>query len=608
MSVAERDSVALRVRLGGDLARGKVARAALVLRDTADARPRAAAAAPAARADTHAVLVVGTGLTAAARWSTTAVRLAPLGDAPLWVLRDVVPLPSGVAPAAYLPTCAAARSPLHPGGSTPKDGIAFACVASVDTAAGPGLRLAVDGVSGVGEYEGTLPVFTPTAADTLALRVRVTDLPVWPLLVLSAGLLLALASRRYTGVRRAQWQLRRRALLLRPAFASAQGAFMAGLNRATSAAAGAPGAPAPHDDSKHTPSIAADFYAQADALVDRVQTAALPVLGSWDVSDPTYKALSDAAGMLEATLVDWGAFGHQLRSLRAAAKVASAAATRLPPLVTDPPRQAPQGVIDARAIGAPGNLTLEAFAARKKGVDAATAFLATLADEITRAVRTRDWIDQLRPAPGAAAGAAPALAATVDAQLRQVILDVWEARDAADLGVRATATTLLQLEHALAAATVPRGDRLALAAPSPAAKQLRFRTVAALDAAQHVAARRVLRAVPPSPAEVAARNRRTAQSLLAALGRTDWRYAALAWVVAVLGWLSKSYLGQSFGTLADYIGAFTWGFGASVGLDFLQTTLGKLGASTWGATAAPQASASAAVANAVTAVTAARTP
>ena len=45
----------------------------------------------------------------------------------------------------------------------------------------------------------------------------------------------------------------------------------------------------------------------------------------------------------------------------------------------------------------------------------------------------------------------------------------------------------------------------------------------------------------------------------------------------MLGWLKTSYIGQPFGTLTDYLGAFTWGFGAQTTLDATLSYLGRIG-------------------------------
>ena len=89
----------------------------------------------------------------------------------------------------------------------------------------PGLQLAVRGITEVGQYEGKLPVPTTFGVDTVSLHVRVTDALWWPLLALLFGLGLAVVSRRYSDVRRAQWDLLRRADLLTPEFRTANNAF-----------------------------------------------------------------------------------------------------------------------------------------------------------------------------------------------------------------------------------------------------------------------------------------------------------------------------------------------------------------------------------------------
>jgi len=63
------------------------------------------------------------------------------------------------------------------------------------------------------------------------------------------------------------------------------------------------------------------------------------------------------------------------------------------------------------------------------------------------------------------------------------------------------------------------------------------------------------------------------------LRTADWMMAALAFVIAFLGWLTESYLGKPFGSAiwyADYLQAFLWGYGMKTGLEALNFILGKL--------------------------------
>ncbi len=88
------------------------------------------------------------------------------------------------------------------------------------------LRLRLPAVAYAGKYEGAIDLNpADDKAGAVKLTVTVTDLVIWPMLVLAVGIALALALQRYLGVQRTVWRLREDAAALREALDKARWHF-----------------------------------------------------------------------------------------------------------------------------------------------------------------------------------------------------------------------------------------------------------------------------------------------------------------------------------------------------------------------------------------------
>lgn len=478
----------------------------------------------------------------ASAWSVRAIRWWPLPPRPTTITdgTDAMPLDTTADTAAIHQGLPSPPSVLFNADS----GHSITARVSGVTTSGPttrALRLEFGALAYTGRYIGRLAV---PFGDSVTVRLRVTDFFLWPVLALTIGLGLALLTQWYFGVQRPTWDLRVRIFSLTGELAAAQRTFR---ELAPPAASNL--------------SIEHDFSAQQRELTARVTNAPRPIFATWDSTDPTYASLLTTVQMLETQARDWAAWGADLKHLSDAIAVLVALKDHAP-APGNWPDGLPAAVNDAHTLLSGGELTLQDFAAQKKQVALLTPLLQRLHDLIHRVIRDNEWITGI---PAAQLPDAICVSSTgvkgIEAVLRLVHFDLWDIRTADDLTARQSETALALVEHCLASTP-----------PLAAAGKRSARHIVPMLAAESLARKELVasqRARPVTDAENAANYKRSIKDI-------DWLVTAVAWAIAMVAWLKTSYLGQPFGSLADYLGALTWGFGTKVGLEALLATVNKL--------------------------------
>jgi len=356
----------------------------------------------------------------------------------------------------------------------------------------------------------------------------------------------------YFGVQRPMWDLRVRIAALDAQRRHAHTAFV---NAAPPAA--------------QDLSIATDFEAQRAALEAELADSPRPVFGAWDTADsPIYKSLMASVDMLETAAHDWSTWGTDLTGLATAVE-AMATASREPPAPRTRAGGPPRSIADASALMTGAEITLQEFAARKKQVGVAVQFLGTLTDLSARVERDEEWLQVLTVADPTPTATNP-LCATGLAGLREQLctakFDIWEVRSTDDLLARQTVSALTAAEHCIAGYNATAKPTSAAAAATFAPLGISRPSAMGFAASARIAGHRVHRRAPAEQVNFYKR----------LMNSVDWLLAAVAWAIAMISWLKTSYLGQPFGSVGDYIGVLTWGFGTKVGVEAVIGAFGKI--------------------------------
>lgn len=470
-------------------------------------------------------------------WAAVAIRPFPLVAADF---STVVPTSVALDSSALAGTCGARRWILRTPATSSPEHIAYACAAPLEGT--PGIEVRVTDLRYAGNYSGKLAILSGFAADSLTLRIRVTDFFLWPLVVLALGVFIALRSENYFGVRRRWISLRVRALSVNDEW-----------KRAIKDAPTTIG-----------PDIGDDLERRVLDIDARIRGIWMPAFAVAGGADASFDKLTAEVATLEDAVRGWPELERGVGALNAAVSAAQGAwashpqpanAVTLLPAIID----------SATALLAHTPIAVDQMAAVAKKITDVASVLDRLRAIGERLGRFDTWLaDIAKLSPRAPATDPGCTVETVKVRLAQARQDLWEATTASVLDRRGTEAALDGIGRCLAALD-PR--------PPIAPEAVALPQDLSFD---------VERGVRPEPTgEGAAQPRPTPPAVTAAkvrmtLSRSDLTFGIIAWIVAALGWLTTSYLGQAFGSLPDYIKAFSWGFGTKVGIEVLMGVLTKM--------------------------------
>ena len=438
-------------------------------------------------------------------------------------------------------SCGAARSLL----TSDSGHVLFACGARVAPFARFGaeraLRLHVEEARRAGIYQGDLRL--PAGGDTgLPLTVRVTDFVLWPLLAIALGLWLAHRARRYLAVDRFELDLGRRLYRASALLAEGAGELLPRLRE--------------HGVGLDESAVIAYLRAM-DARRDRTLRRVAEVRGAGGTAAP---ALAEMLQAIDALVGDFEKEGRAWRDagdalLWAAQSVAAARADARAAWsrITAPPADGEPLVLQAVAR----ELAVVAAIPDAAALEAAAGRLRTAAERLLTWTRATDrWIAAERIASSPASPVEEACAAAaMRALLDTARVALWRATDVASL---ADGSEFDRAVDAVEACGAPLRTRTARAARAP--RTPGDQVAAAAEAPGDVAS---------------ARSRADHYERL--LRERDTQFLLLSAAVAVVGWLTTSYLDRPFGSLRDYLQALVWGFGTTTGLALVRELVSRLG-------------------------------
>jgi hypothetical protein len=472
-------------------------------------------------------------------------RLFPFS--PLWCSRADVPLKESD----FFPKPDASGTPI---GFVQKDTGGFATVLWSGTKASSDgktsiAEIKIDDLPHAGKYDGEVS-FNKESDKTgvLSLGVVAKDIVIWPILVIIGGIYIAFVAKRYLGVLRCTWTLRKQEASIGDAFREAQKQF-------AEAAEGTP---------YGEYSVARDIATQRATIVQLLDALEKPGWVTSLASNTDYTAAASALQRLQSQIVAWGLLGHDLSSL---AETVSSVwedvdGTLMVPPATPPDE--PEILKEAREllVGHVMNGT-DIDPLRQQTADSLIlakhwssinlrAKSATV--ELSRWQARKDLTDAQRNS-----------LVNVRDELVAVWKHLWRAQAVADLAAISSGD-LDSAEISLARIStgieepapqeifsVSRGHLF------PPHQLISFNAFAPLSDLNHLPAN----------------DDRRLALLTAAIGYGDRGSAVLAFVIALLTGLSTYYLGKSFGTLQDYAVLFLWGAGTKATLDIVTSVLDK---------------------------------
>lgn len=419
----------------------------------------------------------------------------------------------------------------------------------------------------VGAYSATLD-FLPTdaSAGEVALTVNVKDTFITPLIAVGLGILLAQWVQFYLGVRRGVMQIERRLAQVTVDFEAVPNAVISGY------------------------SIRSDVIVQRDAIAD--------ALADWSTRQ-TLKPPEEEAARFKAAVLDplekleksvqaWAGFDAQLEALRKVLdlEVWPAIQKTRPPVHLN--LDAPRFYIVARALLRGRPISLRDFAQRQDVIDEAMTFArmwGTLDNVRETVAEALDFVSQYRFQLSMQGQQDLELARR---KLNEVHRELWEAENLTRLRVLRTTDDLEDAKSILnqlmgfieagpeeTEAPVPEGVELVGPWSADGGRFLGSFDMSVL---------RTLRArlwgiVPPSLSPAQPGSMEAARQRIVWLDRAllagDFLLIALAYAAAVVAGL-KPYFTTNFGSLYDYLSAFTWGFGAKAVLEIANAALEKL--------------------------------
>jgi hypothetical protein len=409
-----------------------------------------------------------------------------------------------------------------------------------DTA--PTAVIQIEGLSSAGTYEGNINLTGAQDKTSPALlTLTAKDLVIWPILTIIVGIGLAWTAKRYVGVLRIAWELRKQEAEIGATLREAQRNF-------SDLAVGEPFS---------TYSIAEDVAAKRRAIIGHLDSLDKTWTTSVD-KDPNYEAITLALPLLQAQLAQWPALASACVSLKVSIEGASKH--------IDKSVMIPTGV-----LGLPTLLT--SAKGQLDGKPIATAEVAPLSKAILdSAARVRAWDEANRYAVEISTEykslAIPGVAGQQNllGDVRNHLITVW--------GRLWRAIT----DDELAAITAAGGD---LDSAGIAIEQFVADTQRIADYAPNKPAAMfapngsnnlsIFRQLPESDysLHLPADDTRRSELLRSTIRFGDTASAIFALIIALVTGLSANYWGRSFGTLQDYAVLFLWAAGTKVGLDIV---------------------------------------
>jgi hypothetical protein len=411
--------------------------------------------------------------------------------------------------------------------------------------------VALSGLRGGRTYTGDLQLTAGDEVSKVALVVEASDRIGWVFLTVFLGVLAGITLRRWNEVGRFTSLLKERELRLGERFAAAFALY------------GKAGGP--------TASLQDEVTQRRAALEGRFGT--LRILLRKD--DTLLQALQKEVEELEAS-VDWithlAAAQGQLASERDELQRSLANAPR-PPAGTPHLSDRPRGLESADSLLL-REVTLETLEAATQARSTQAAFLQHLRRTYYDWAEKTAWLQALRH------GQTPADQTLLDGaeeNLGTVYWAIWDAPDAAQFETRTPDGLLLSVEEVLRKIDADRAEKARVskrAGVGDAAELAGMALEAGVAAAR---AERVARAGAVSHASLPVTVQlERAEYIRRVRVLTDLGAGVVSFSAALLGMLLAKYFNHPFGTVNDYVAAFTWGFGVSAGLDLLAMGLASL--------------------------------
>ncbi len=415
-----------------------------------------------------------------------------------------------------------------------------------------------------GAYSASLDFLPGESAGDVALTVNVKDTFVTPLLVVGLGILIAQWAQFYLTVRRGVMQVERRLAQVSVDFEAVPNEVINGYTI------------------KNDVAVQRDAVAQA--LTDwRNRGSVRPT----EEDQARFKAaVSEPLEKLESTVKMWVGFDAHLQKLRKALDEAAWPAidkTRAPAHLN---LDAPRFYIVARALLHGRPISLRDFTARQQVIDEAIEFAnlwGELEDMRSAVAEALDFVSQYRFQLSDKGHQDLELARR---KLSEAHRELWEAENLTRLRVLRTTDDLEEAKQLL-------NQLMGLIEVGPSGEESlqpegiemvgpwntdggTFLGRFDMNVLRNLRAR-LWSIVPPSlkPAQtVEEAARRQVLWLDRALMAGDLTLVVLAYAVAVIAGL-KPYFTTNFGSLYDYLSAFTWGFGAKAAVEFVNAALEK---------------------------------
>lgn len=420
----------------------------------------------------------------------------------------------------------------------------------------PRARLVVSGLRSAGQYDGDIALGgMADRATPVTLTVLAKDIVLWPLLVMALGTYVAWSTKRYVGVLRIVWNLRKQEAELGTVFEENQKTFIEAAKGASFASY----------------SLAEDVASQRDAICQKLTTLEKMWTTSIDSSDD-YKAVVAALQTLQMQISQWGQLGSDLRALQDALQAAQDGIDghAMIPVTADPGNpqfiDLSEGLLRGKSL-----LGTEIVTLRKQTADATA--LAKLWNDANQ--HAKDLTVAFTSIRGSQVGP-DQQGALVEIQKRLVAVwqHLWTVESIADLAAITTVNGDLdsaQVGLAEIRAQKQTEHRLALF-PLSSKMLLTFPVQSLVDAGPSPLP---ISASMTDSSELPASDTRRAEMFTRSIHLGDTVSLVVAFVIAILTGLSSNYLGKPFGTIQDYAALFLWAAGTKVALDILSSVLDK---------------------------------
>jgi hypothetical protein len=396
-----------------------------------------------------------------------------------------------------------------------------------------------------GKYTGTIRFGGKDDTSGVSFTVITKDILVWPIAIIVLGIYIAFSGKRFLGVLRASWVLRRQEAGLGAAFEAAQRHFE-GETRGTSYGAY---------------SIKEDVEQGRDKIVKQLDVVDKP-LWRTTLDDTEYNQALAEYRRVEAGIADWDKLGPELRSF---AEKLSAGLQGIDNSLTIGlvgKTGVPQIFIEGQKLLGGRPLVAEQVTSLRKEISDNSLTL-KLWLELNK--RTADATSSLFGLESHVSGRAEQIAQLRTA--RQELITVWK-----HLWEAVTLDSLRDI--ASSGGSLDQAEINLLNCRDANRETEQFVNERALkNFAVRPQAEFYTRLSESGPS--AASDTRTIELLDKAIRLGDVGTTALALVIALLTGLNAYYFGKPFGTIEDYCGLFLWAAGTKVGLDIVTSVLDK---------------------------------